>query len=321
MSNFWKTLPKPFFALAPMEGATDMVFRQIVQKAAPADVYFTEFTNTDSFCSPKGQASTAARLRIAKGEGPVIAQIWGTNPEHFAQMAKGIATMGFAGIDINMGCPVKDVTKKGACSALIETPALAADIIAATKEGGLPVSVKTRIGFKTQKTEEWAGFLLGQDITALTIHARTAKEMSKVPAHWEEVAKVVQLRNEVAPQTVILGNGDVANRADGLAKAQATGADGVMIGRGIFANPFCFENKPTTHQPAELVSLLNLHLDLFDDAWPHHQFAPLKRFFKVYIKGFEGASEIREQLMQTRTTAEARAVIAAIPTGVLQGVL
>jgi tRNA-dihydrouridine synthase len=312
MSNFWNNLPKPFFVLAPMDGVTDVVFRQVVEKAAPADVYFTEFTNTDSFCSAKGNPSTADRLRFLPGE-RLVAQIWGTNPDHFAQMAVGLKAMGYQAVDINMGCPVKDVTKRGACSALIQTPSLAAEIIAATKQGGLPVSVKTRVGFNKQVTEQWASFLLQQDIAALTIHARTAKEMSKVPARWEEIAKTVELRNELAPHTLIIGNGDVADRTDGFAKAAQTGADGIMIGRGIFANPFCFERQPREHTTDELVALLQYHLNLFDATWPHHAFAPLKRFFKIYIKGFAGASEIREQLMNTTTTAEVRALLAKLP--------
>lgn len=309
MKSFWQDLPKPFFVLAPMDGVTDTVFRHMVAQTAAPDVYFTEFTNTDSFCSPKGQASTASRLAFTPDEQPVVAQIWGTNPEHFAIMAKALKARGFAGIDINMGCPAKDVTKKGACSALIETPTLAGEIIAATKEGGLPVSVKTRVGFKTQETEEWVSFLLEQDIVALTLHARTAKEMSKAPARWEEVALAVRLRNQLAPQTLIVGNGDVVNREDGLSKARSTGADGIMIGRGVFQDIFCFDHEAREHSAADYIDLLLQHLDRFDDTWPDHAYAPLKRFFKIYVKGFPGASELREQLMATNSTAEARAVV------------
>lgn len=293
-----------------MDGVTDVVFRHVVAKAAPPDVYVTEFTNTDSFCSPKGQASTLSRLAFTEDEQPIVAQIWGTNTAHFAQMAKGLKERGFAGIDINMGCPVHDVTKRGACSALIEAPSLAAEIIAATKQGGLPVSVKTRIGFKTQKTEEWISFLLRQDLAALTVHARTAKDMSKVPAHWEEIAVAVRLRNDLAPGTIIIGNGDVIDRQDGLRKAAATGVDGIMVGRGIFHNIFCFEHAPRAHTRQEYIDLLQYHLDLFDQTGPERPFAPLKRFFKIYIRDFDGASELRERLMNTTATKEVRSVLA-----------
>lgn len=308
---FWQNLPQPFFALAPMEGATDTVFRHVVAKAARPDVFFTEFTNAASYHSPKGRHSTHSRLLFTDDEQPMVAQIWGTNPDDFAFMATELKKMGFAGIDINMGCPAKDVVKTGACSALIENPSLAAELIAAAKQGGLPVSVKTRIGFKTRKTTEWASFLLQQDIAALTIHGRTQKEMSKVPADWNEIAKVVQLRDTLAPHTRIIGNGDVETRAAGLALAQETGVDGIMIGRGAFQNVFCFERETREHTPQELITLLQYHLDLFDQTWPKGErpLAPLKRFFKVYVKGFAGASEIRDQLMHTTSTTEARAVI------------
>lgn len=309
MKSFWHDLPKPFFVLAPMDAVTDTVFRHVVAKTARPDVYFTEFTNVDAFCSVYGKASTETRLRFTPDEQPLVAQIWGTNPEHFAQMAKGLAGMGYTAIDINMGCPVKDIIKKGSCSALIDTPALAAEIIAATKEGGLPVSVKTRIGTKVQKTEEWIGFLLQQDIAALTVHARTAKEMSKVPARWEEIAKSVQLRNQIAPDTIIIGNGDVHDRQHGLELAAQTGVDGIMIGRGVFTNVFCFEQRPREHSKKELLETLNHHLDLFEQTWPERPYAPLKRFFKIYVRDFDGASELRAALMDTKNIAEARELL------------
>ncbi len=295
-----------------MEAVTDTIFRHVVAKAAPPDIYFTEFTNTDSFCSPKGKHSTESRLRFTPDEGPLVAQIWGTNPEHFAQMAHGLRDMGYAAIDINMGCPDRTITKHGACSALIENPELASKIIAATKTAGLPVSVKTRIGFRQQKTEEWIGFLLRQDLSALTVHARTAKEMSKVPARWEEIAKAVQLRDQLAPQTVIIGNGDVADRAEGLRRVAETGADGIMIGRGVFHDVFCFEPEPREHSQNEYFDLLRYHLDLWEQTWQGEaNYHALKRFFKIYVKNFPGASELREQLMNTTNVDEARQLIAA----------
>jgi tRNA-dihydrouridine synthase len=227
-------------------------------------------------------------------------------------MAQGLKEMGFAGIDINMGCPAKDVTKKGAGSALIQTPELAAQIIAATKTAGLPVSVKTRIGYRTRNTEEWLGFLLRQDIAALIVHARTMKEASKVPADWGEVAKAVQLRDQIAPDTLIIGNGDVIDRAEGLQRATETGADGIMIGRGAFMNVFCFEHEPREHTKQEYFDLLNYHLDLWEKTWNGQaNYHALKRFFKIYIKGFAGASELREQLMNSSTIGEARQILTA----------
>ncbi len=291
-----------------------MVFRHVIANAAAPDVYFTEFTNATSFCSPKGNLSTRGRLDFTPDERPIVAQIWGNNPEHYAMMSKALASRGFSGIDINMGCPEKRITKNGACSALIENPELAAKLIAAAKTGGLPVSVKTRLGFKTQKTEEWAGFLLNQDIAALTIHARTQKEMSKVPARWEEIAKVVKLRDQLAPDTLIIGNGDVSDRSHGERLAKEYCVDGVMIGRGIFQNPFGLEKNPRLHNREELLNLLELHLDLFEksDLKPPRKFAPLKRFFKIYIRDFSGASELRNQLMQTNNVKEVRQILTSL---------
>jgi tRNA-dihydrouridine synthase len=251
-------------------------------------------------------------LLFTADEQPLVAQIWGTNPAHFAEMAQGLKEMGYQAIDINMGCPAKDVTKKGAGSALIQTPELAAEIIAATKTAGLPVSVKTRIGYRTKVTEEWLSFLLKQDIVALTVHGRTMKEMSKVPAHWDEIAKAVKLRDKIAPGTLIIGNGDVADRAEGLQRIAETGVDGIMIGRGVFTNVFCFEENPREHSQDELFDLLRMHLDLWEKTWKGEaNFHALKRFFKIYVKGFAGASELREQLMNTANIDEARAIIDA----------
>ena len=310
--SFWNTLPPPFFVLAPMEAVTDIVFRHVVAKAAAPDVYFTEFVNAASFCSPKGEHSTRGRLTFSADEQPMVAQIWGTNPEHFSQMSQGLAEKGFAGIDINMGCPVKDVIKTGGGSGLIENPTLAAELIAAAKTGGLPVSVKTRIGFKTIKTEEWASFLLQQDLAALTIHGRTQKEMSKVPAHWDEIAKVVRLRDKLAPQTLIIGNGDVTDRQHGLELAKTYGVDGIMIGRGVFHNPFAFEVSPREHSREELLELLDFQLQLFDEVakTEPRKFDPLKRYFKIYARDFAGASELRDKLMHTKSTDEVRAILA-----------
>lgn len=313
MKSFWQDLPRPFFVLAPMDAVTDTVFRHVVEKAARPDVYMTEFASTDGYWHPKGRENMYSRLLFTPDEKPLVAQIWGTQPERFAEMAKGLKEMGYQAIDINMGCPAKDVIKKGAGSALIETPELAAEIIAATKTAGLPVSVKTRIGFRTRNTSEWLSFLLQQNIVALTVHARTMKEMSKVPAHWDQVKLAVELRDKLAPQTLIIGNGDVADREEGLRRIEETGADGIMIGRGVFNNVFCFEHEPREHNKAEQFAIMNYHLDLWEETWKDldrpKNYHALKRFFKIYVRDFDGASELRDALMQTKNIDEARKLI------------
>lgn len=313
MTSFWDDLPRPFFILAPMEAVTDVVFRHVVAQAGRPDIFFTEFTNSDSFCSPKGIHSTRGRLAFTEDEHPMVAQIWGKNPEHFREMAHGLKELGFKGIDINMGCPDKSVVKGGAGSGLIRTPELAAELIAAAKEAGLPVSVKTRLGdTRIDEWRSWLAHILKQGIVNLTIHLRTRKEMSKVPAHYELIAEIKALRDAIAPQTLLTINGDIRDRAHGLELVEAYGVDGIMIGRGIFQNPFAFELEPQEHSHTERLELLKLQLDLFDRYTSEIEpraFDPLKRFFKIYIRGFEGAAELREKLMHTKSTDEVRALL------------
>lgn len=316
MSDFWHDLPRPFFVLAPMEAVTDVVFRHVVAAASRPDIFFTEFTNSASYCSPEGIHSTRGRLAFTPDESPIVAQIWGTRPDHFRQMAIGMKELGFSGVDINMGCPDKTVVKGGGGSGLIRTPELAAELIAAAKEGGLPLSVKTRLG--GVRPEEWRGWLthlLNQDVTNLTIHLRTRKEMSKVAAHHDLIGDIKALRDEIAPQTLLTINGDIRDRVHGLELAQTYGVDGLMIGRGIFTNPFAFSSEVTGEASKEdLLRLFHLHLDLFDtysrEIEPR-KFEPLKRFFKIYVRDFPGASDLREKLMHTKNTDEVRSILAA----------
>ena len=314
--NFWHDLPRPFFILAPMEAVTDVVFRHVVAKAAKPDIFFTEFTNASSFASPKGVHSTRGRLTFTADEQPMVAQIWGTKPEEFALMARDLAEMGYKGIDINMGCPDKTVVKGGGGSGLIRTPELAAQLIAAAKEGGLPVSVKTRLGYSsTTEWRDWLTHILKQDVVNLTIHLRTRKEMSKVPAHFELISEIKELRDKIAPNTLLTINGDIEDRQQGLELIKEYGVDGVMIGRGVFHNPFAFEKDKREHGREELLGLLRLQLDLFDkysQELEPRKFEPLKRFFKIYIRDFPGASELREQLMHTKSTDDVRAILASI---------
>ncbi|MDN3955921.1 tRNA dihydrouridine synthase [Sporolactobacillus laevolacticus] len=313
IDNFWRDLPRPFFALAPMEEVTDVVFRHVVSEAASPDVFFTEFTNTESYCHPEGIQSVRGRLTFTEDEQPIVAQIWGDKPEHFQQMSMGLARQGFKGVDINMGCPVPNVTANGMGSGLILRPEVAADLIQATKAGGLPVSVKTRLGYTdVDEWHDWLNHILKQDIANLTIHLRTKKEMSQVDAHWELIPEIKKLRDQVAPDTLLTINGDIPNRQTGLKLADQYGVDGIMIGRGIFTNPFAFEKEPKDHSSKELLDLLGLHLDLHDhysEELELRPFTALHRFFKIYVRGFRGASELRNQLMSTKSTNEVRALL------------
>ncbi|WP_407370728.1 tRNA dihydrouridine synthase [Carnobacterium sp.] len=310
--NFWQDLPRPFFVLAPMEDVTDVVFRHVVSAAGKPDVFFTEFTNTVSYCHPEGRDSVRGRLTFTEDEQPMVAHIWGDEPEHFRQMSIGMAEQGFKGIDINMGCPVPNVAGKGKGSGLIRRATVAADLIQAAKTGGLPVSVKTRLGYTNiDEWRDWLTHVFEQDIANLSIHLRTRKEMSKGNAHWEMISEIKKLRDEIAPQTLLTINGDIPDRETGLKLVEEYGVDGVMIGRGVFHNPYAFEKEPKEHSSQELLNLFRLHLNLFDKYTVDEPraFRPLRRFFKIYVRGIRGASDLRVQLMETETTNQARALL------------
>ena len=311
-ANFWQELPRPFFILAPMEDVTDVVFRHVVQEAGAPDVFFTEFTNSDSFCHPDGLASVRGRLFFTEDEQPMVAHIWGDNPEHFRQMSVALAEMGFAGIDLNMGCPVPNVAERGKGSGLILRPEVAGELIQAAKAGGLPVSVKTRLGFtELNEMQAWISHLLKQDIANLSVHLRTRKEMSKAAAHWELIPELVKLRDAIAPETLLTINGDIPDRKTGEELAEKYGVDGIMIGRGIFKNPYAFEKIPQEHSSQELLQLLRLQLDLQDQYQEQlpRSIVGLHRFFKIYVKGFPGANDLRIRLMETKSTAEVRQIL------------
>ncbi|MCG7345496.1 tRNA-dihydrouridine synthase [Sporosarcina sp. ACRSL] len=311
--NFWLDLPKPFFILAPMEDVTDVVFRHVISEAARPDVFFTEFTNTESYCHPNGRESVRGRLMFTEDEQPIVAHIWGDKPEYFKQMSIDMKKLGFKGIDLNMGCPVQNVAANGKGAGLIRRPEVAAEIIQAAKAGGLPVSVKTRLGYvEVDEWRDWLRYVLEQDIANLSIHLRTRKEMSKVAAHWELIPEIKKLRDEIAPNTLLTINGDIPDRTTGMKLVEQYGVDGVMIGRGVFSNPFAFEKESREHSVKEYLDLLLLQLDLHDKYSTEEEprpFKPLLRFFKIYIRGFRGAAELRNELMNTKTTDEVRRLV------------
>lgn len=311
--NIWEELPKPFLVLAPMEGVTDIIFRQVIAQAGRPDLFFTEFTNVSSYASEKGRANALERLEVAPSDHPIIAQIWGKNPAHFSATCQVLASLGFSGVDLNFGCPDKHVNKAGGGAAMIQTPNLAIECLQnAQKSTNLPVSVKTRLGWsQPSEYREWLSVLLAEHPAALTIHLRTKKEMSKVPAHYELIPNIIALRNQISPTTKLVLNGDIKDRTQALKLHQAhPEADGFMIGRGVFANPYCFTNHTPTRE--ELMALLELHLDLYEERASHIPYEPLKHFFKIYINNFPGAKELRTQLMETHNIKEARKIISML---------
>lgn len=306
--HIWEKLPRPFFVLAPMDDVTDTVFRQVVADCARPDLFFTEFVNVDGLQSP-GRPRLLHKLAFTQKERPLIAQIWGKTPENYYKTAQDLVAMGFDGIDINMGCPVKTVIKDGNCVALMNNRELAGEIIKATQAGAgsLPVSVKTRLGYN-EVDLTWHEFLLGHKLNALTIHGRTKKQMSKVPADWDMIGRVRGLRDQLSPATAIVGNGDVASHEQGVALAERHQLDGIMIGRGVFHDPFVFAAPSPWVQKdrAARIGLYRHHVQLFAQTWQHQErkIPTLNKFCKIYINGFDGAKELREQLMQAQTTED-----------------
>ena len=310
--NIWQELEKPFLILAPMEGVTDLAFRQVISRAGRPDLFYTEFTNVSSYASEKGRHNALERLTITDADKPIIAQIWGKNPDHFSELSHALESLGFAGVDLNFGCPDKHVNKAGGGAAMIKTPELAVDCYRKVKAAtNLPVSIKTRLGFTyVDEYKTWLPTLLAEHPAALTVHLRTRKEMSKVAAHYELIPEIIRMRAEISPETKLIINGDIKNRAEALAlHKKYPELDGFMIGRGVFANPFCFTDHVATRD--ELMELLNLHLDLYEEQMNLHglPYEPLKHYYKIYINNFPGASDLRARLMETHSVAEAREVL------------
>jgi len=319
MDNFWQTIQKPIIALAPMEDVTDTVFREVVLSVSDPDalnVVFTEFTSTDGLCHEKGRPKVIERLLVNASERQLlksrntklVAQIWGGDPEKFRQSAKLISEMNlFDGIDINMGCPAKKVVKNKSCANLINYPELAKEIIYATAESThLPVSVKTRIGFSRINTEEWISHLLETTPKAITLHGRTRKMMSNGPALWDEIGKAVTMRNQLGSHTQIIGNGEVTSYPDALNRIQQYGVDGVMVGTGVFKNPWMFNTEPVEITVDRRIELMRKHITLYQNTWGNGKdYNVLKRFFKIYLNGFGNAALWRDAFMRAGNYTEA----------------
>lgn len=298
--------------MAPMEGVSDTVFRRVVIRAGRPDLMFSEFTSADGMAS-RGYPYAAKRLVFKPEEQPLIAQIWGNRPENIFRAAKLVKNLGFDGIDINMGCPVRAVVSKGGGAALIGEPKLAGRMIEAARAGaeGLPVSVKTRLGIDAPVTKEWIGYLLKQELAAITVHGRTARELSKVQANWDEIGRAVDLKRQMGVKTLIIGNGDVKSRNQADDLVRRVGVDGVMIGRGVLENPWVFSGRNIQPSKTEKLALLNYHLDLFDQTWQNTKpWVTLRRFYKIYLRGFRGAIRLRNELMTAERPEQIRQILA-----------
>jgi len=342
VKGFWEKLKKPIIVLAPMADVTDAAFRRLIakyskyggenifdtqgrftrpifsfQKLGGPDVMWTEFVSADGLCSA-GREVLKRDLEYTEAERPIVAQLFGAHPDKMLEAAKLVKKLGFDGLDINMGCPDKKVEKQGAGAAHIKNPKLAQEIILAAKEGaeGLPISVKTRIGYNKNELQTWLPALLEEGLAAVTIHARTRKEMSKVPARWEHVSEAIAIRNSISPETLILGNGDVLDVADAHKKIAESGADGAMLGRAIFGNPFLFahsrelENKPEKEKIFQRLTVMLEHTKLFEELLGDiKNFAIMKKHYKAYVHGWDGAKELRIQLMESEGYEEVHEIV------------
>lgn len=317
--NIWQQLPKPIFVLAPMADVTDAAFRAIINKYGQPDLFFTEFVSADGLVHPTGREKLKRELYFTSAERPIIAQLFGGEPAKMKAAATYVATLGFAGIDLNMGCPDRSVERQQAGASLIKDPARAVALIEAVKEGagGLPVSVKTRIGYNHNELATWTESLLKAEPAAITFHLRTRKEMSKVSARWEDIKLPVALA--AGSQTLILGNGDVKNLKEAREKVREYDVAGVMLGRAIYGNPWLWSER--TPALPERLAVLKEHTNLFWDLYGptetnlklfnghRKSFAVMKKHFKAYVEGFAGAAELRADLMKEETAAGVAAVL------------
>lgn len=309
--GFWGKIKKPILALAPMADVTDFAFREIVAKYGKPDVMFTEFVSCDGLLSD-GKKAIMIDLRYSEAERPIVAQVVGSDPKNFKKAVTIIEDLGFDSIDINMGCPDKSIEKQGAGAALIKNPVLARKIISAVKEyASIPVSIKTRIGYYKDETEKWISELLKENPSVITIHLRTRKEMSKVPAKWSCAKKAVEIRDRVGCDTLIIGNGDVKSVSEAKDKVKDTGVDGVMVGRGVFGNPWFFRDMDKNSIGIKRrLEVMVEHTILFEEVFKDiKNFSIMKKHFKAYVSGFKGAKSLRMKLMESKNAEEVRYIV------------
>ena len=341
MNDYLENLPKPFLVLAPLFDVTDTVFRQVISSLAPPDFSMSEFVNVDGLASA-GRDKLLPKIVFSPLETPIIYQFWGKKPENYQKIIEqvfdwslinsantltGQPELGkegrekIIGIDINMGCPDKAVLKNGCCAALINDHTLAGDIIEASRSavgGRGTLGVKTRIGF-SNFDRKWIEFLLSKKLNMLSIHLRTVREMSKVPAHFELLEEIVAMRDEIAPDTLIVANGDIANKAQARTLHRQYKFDGAMIGRGVFNNPFALSDSGEWDEftPLKKIELYEKHVKLFKSTWQNNQrpIVTLNKFCKIYVNGFNGAKELREGLMQAKSADDLLAKLKKLKAG------
>ncbi|PIZ74744.1 hypothetical protein COY07_00230 [Candidatus Peregrinibacteria bacterium CG_4_10_14_0_2_um_filter_43_11] len=337
--GFWDTLQSPIIGLSPMDGVTDAAYRYTVAKTSHPSLIMTEFMNVEGLA--RGAVSMLHAFKYDEIERPIVAQIYGSEVDSFYKVALMVCELGFDGIDINMGCPANKVARRGSGAGLIQTPDLATTIIKTVQQAAndwakgktpeeadirpkiirairemrptpsarrlLPISVKTRIGFNTVTTESWISHLLKAKPAAITLHGRTFKQLYSGEADWEEIAKAAVLCKKT--DTLIVGNGDVKNIQDAQDKIEKYSVNGVLVGRATFGNPWFFDGYSPT--PQECAKKAIEHCETFERIYPERLFFNMRKHLAWYLKGFDGARELRVKLMQSNNSDEVREILAS----------
>ena len=312
--GFWDSLPKDFVVMAPMADVTDCAYREIIAKysrhgepGGGPDVFYTEFVASDGLNNEIGRPKLMHNFKYTENERPIVAQIFSNKPENIESAARLCRELGFDGIDLNMGCPERNICKQGAGCGMIKTPELLPEIIAAAKRGAgdIPVAVKTRVGWSQNELETWIPAILDCDVAALILHGRTKKVMSSIPANWDWIARAGEIVRASGKPTKFIGNGDVQSVAQAKEYAQKYGVDGVMIARAIFGNPWLFDTQKNEVSVREKLEVMLEHTEIFiRELDQHKNFAVMKKHYKAYVAGFDGAKELRVKLMESQTFHE-----------------
>lgn len=318
--GFWDNLPKDFVIMAPMADVTDSAFREIIAKysrhgkpGGGPDVFYTEFVASDGLNNEIGRPKLMHNFKYTENERPIVAQIFSCKPENIEYAARLCRELGFDGIDLNMGCPERNICKQGAGCGMIRTPELLVPVIAAAKRGAgdIPVAVKTRVGWTKNEIETWIPAILDCDVAALILHGRTRKVMSSIPANWDWIERAGEIVRASGKPTKFIGNGDLQSVAQAKEYCKKYKTDGGMIARAIFGNPWLFDTEKTEVTVEEKLNVMIEHTEIFvRDLIDHKNFHVMKKHYKAYVAGFEGAKELRIKLMESNSVHEIKKHVA-----------
>ena len=342
--NFWGTIKSPIVGLSPMDGVTDAACRYIAKKYGGPDVIYTEFVSAEGLWRIKKRGETDHKiwrdLRYSEEERPIVAQLFGSDPDSFYQAAVIVAEMGFDGVDINMGCPSKGLEKREGGAGLMRNQSRAEEIIEATRRGVIdtgkliPVSVKTRTGSATPDPEWW-DFLASQRLPVVAMHGRTFRQLYSGDADWDVLERAAEVIRESG--ALFLANGDV-NKMKVLSKTEgevsssaisrddmggsdskvvlSTGIersinnfDGVLIGRAMVGDPWCLRKDGYETTIREKLEIAVEHAKQYELSFPGEKLFPVRKHLVKYVTGFDGCVDLRKKLVMTESANEVEAVV------------